>query len=182
MLFDNANENISLPDIPALHIDNNGIVSVSAWIYMVTGAGSGQYSLIFGDWDAGPAFYIVRHTTTTSWDIRYWTTGVAKTLTTITAQLSTWYHLAWVKNGMSLKFYLNGVLKNTVTDSVYSTRNPTNVVLGGSGSDNLYGRLDEVGLWNRALSDNEVLTLYNNGNALSYCKNCNFGISIDVIN
>jgi len=73
-----------------------------------------------------------------------------------------WYYLTIVKSGTSAQLYLNGQLDKTgsavdvVEDSVY------NVFIGRNGiaNDFINGLIDEVRIYNRALSDAEIKALY----------------------
>jgi gliding motility-associated-like protein len=73
-----------------------------------------------------------------------------------------WSHLVYTNNGNQGKFYKDGVLITTVN----STGNP---ILASSAAfgrmnhpayDAYNGNLDDIGIWNRALSDCEVAALY----------------------
>ncbi len=79
--------------------------------------------------------------------------------------LDTWYHAVMVLEGSELQLYLNGVQdgpNQTISTRVHST-GP--IVLGGSpdvdGGTNFNGRIDDLRIYNRALSDGEISSLYN---------------------
>ncbi len=74
-----------------------------------------------------------------------------------------WSHLVYTNNGSQGKFYKDGVLITTIN----STGNP---ILASSGAfgrmnhpayDAYNGNLDDIGIWNRALSECEIVDLYN---------------------
>ncbi|TRX15948.1 LamG domain-containing protein [Flavobacterium franklandianum] len=82
---------------------------------------------------------------------------------------NTWYHITTVKAGNILKIYINGVLN--ITGNVGSTTpNYTNVVptfgamfFNGYSPpryNGLNGNIDELRIYNRSLTDNEILSLY----------------------
>jgi hypothetical protein len=79
-----------------------------------------------------------------------------------------WYHIALAANGTSATTYINGVSVNTtgLTASL-STGNSTRDLyfgqIGGFALQRFDGRLDEVGFWNKALTQNEVSSLYSYG-------------------
>ena len=66
----------------------------------------------------------------------------------------TWYHIAGVWTGRSLKIYLNGKLSKNRGWSGSSTLNENPLTIGGPGFS---GAIDEVKLYDRALTDAEVL-------------------------
>ena len=77
-----------------------------------------------------------------------------------------WNHVVVVKdNTQSSEYlYLNGVLIATVNTLCYwSSLNSTNIGRrGGSSNDAYYsGKIDDIGIWNRALTQQEITNLYN---------------------
>jgi hypothetical protein len=84
-----------------------------------------------------------------------------------------WNHVAVVREGGTVKVYLNGTLAGSgaITSPLVSTDwiTPADVVLGSSAFGTpIPGALDEFGVWQRALSAAEVGQLYNSGNGLTY--------------
>lgn len=93
--------------------------------------------------------------------------------------INTWYHICYTDNGSGLisgcKLYINGVLSNSIQESVgvYTRMNNGTqpIRIGQAGWDlspNLKhkGLIDELAIWkNRELTATEVLELYNKGNA-----------------
>jgi len=82
---------------------------------------------------------------------------------------SAWVHVAVVHNGSNLiTAYSDGISLGTQTQTVSGTYTLNRTVLGGRVRDTPFnysfmptGALDEVAIWNRALSSNEVWNLYN---------------------
>jgi hypothetical protein len=82
--------------------------------------------------------------------------------------------VAVVKPDVSAKIFVNNVDRVGYWDASY--RGPilnydTSLYIGGSsniGKDSFYGIMDEVCIWNRALSDTEVSDLYNLGIGKTY--------------
>lgn len=80
-----------------------------------------------------------------------------------------WNHIACSYNGLAIKVYINGVMvesanavgkMNNAVDGDSSV-SALNVVMGKNpyGTGGIKAVIDEVGLWNRALSDAEILAL-----------------------
>lgn len=97
----------------------------------------------------------------------------------------TWTHVVGTYDGANIRIYTNGVLRDTTVQNSY-TPGALAVAIGDdlSGSaidDRWQGNVDEVKIWNRALTGTEIADiLYNNENAgLNYdgtsrvCKSCN---------
>ena len=82
--------------------------------------------------------------------------------------LHTWHNITVVKNGTSIKYYLNGSLGSTVTHNGgnYGTHTQ-NLFLGAynqSGNINHFtGKLSNMAIWNTAITDSaEIANIYNN--------------------
>jgi hypothetical protein len=85
-----------------------------------------------------------------------------------------WHHIVGTYDptiGTS-KLYVDGVLRNTVTDIPSITLDGSaNFKMGtiDSGGEFVYsGLVDSTGLWTRPLTDAEIVALYNNGSGLPY--------------
>ena len=92
--------------------------------------------------------------------------------TTETVPLNEWTHLAATRQGSTLRFYINGQLKKTLSN--YTTLSPWNpnkphcLTLGGTdtayNTDEgrmLQGSMREVRVWNKALSALRISRIYN---------------------
>ena len=82
--------------------------------------------------------------------------------------LNTWYQLVGVRNGGTLQTYLNGVLKQNISPSGFTSSSVINNVgrnlrINNSNLNALYTNADNaiVRIYNRALSAQEVLQNYN---------------------
>lgn len=89
--------------------------------------------------------------------------------TGITADATTWYHVAVVQHSAtSVSLYVNGSKTNTTATTFSATVSQFYIgYLGRSSVWWLDGQVDEVGFWDKALSDAEVTSLYNSGNGAS---------------
>jgi len=88
-----------------------------------------------------------------------------------------WHHIVSSFDGNNIKLYYDGVLQqntvisnppiNTPSCMAYLTYSGhTSCSIGGG--NYLNGDIDELGIWNRALTQSEVTKLYNNGAGLPY--------------
>ena len=79
---------------------------------------------------------------------------------------SEWKHLVFIKDGAFLKIYLNNILVNelTATSSTinYSSQN-LSIARWGGGGRYFDGKIDEIRMYNRALTETEIQELYNQG-------------------
>ncbi|MFH1188411.1 MAG: LamG domain-containing protein, partial [bacterium] len=75
--------------------------------------------------------------------------------------VGTWYHVAGTTNGTQAKIYINGELKNQSSCGIASYTSQ-GIWLGGVTED-FNGKLDDVRLYKRALSANEIADMYQCG-------------------
>lgn len=101
----------------------------------------------------------------TNWDSGASTIIDATANTTLST--GTWYHGCIVQNGANkpYSFFLNGAIDGSGTQSSSTTRNTTSLIQIGvrtNNNDNRYwnGKIDDVRIYNRALSPTEVAKLY----------------------
>ncbi len=79
---------------------------------------------------------------------------------------TSWHHVAYVRNGTGSgnhTFYIDGVVTGTDTDGTANFVQGTGVTTIGrrsSGSQEVEGMLDDVAIWNRALSATEIADIY----------------------
>lgn len=133
--------------------------TVSAWLYN-TGAGVNAVP-VFG----GPGTIDNAITVTTSSGKIYATlndTGYIDNLCTGTFNaIDEWYYFAMIKNGTNVSAYKNGVLCGTDDYSVDEAFHIDSIGSGYSTSS-WNGSIDEVRIYNRTLTEAEILALYNN--------------------
>lgn len=84
----------------------------------------------------------------------------------LAAPLKSWYHVVGVRDGTTLSLYIDGDKKLTTTNSIYSSdlNNNTNLNFGYlAGWGYFKGLIDDARLYKKALSDQEISSLYNKG-------------------
>ena len=88
-----------------------------------------------------------------------------------------WHHIAWTKSGDTSRVYIDGILKDTEINTNFL--GSLNIASGGlvigqeqdsvgggfEAGQSMQGLLDELRIWNRALSGSEIALLAANGNA-----------------
>lgn len=159
----------------------NGSFSVSAWCTIETLSPSNYDAVIIGQYNGQVAnerkWLFGYRSVSTQRGISYYLCdnfgNAASNSSTLNwvAQASTWYHITWVfTSGNSIKTYINGVLHSEVSTALSNFNNVANTVLTkiGNGIDidiparlPWSGKIDDVGIWNRALTQNEITNLYN---------------------
>lgn len=84
-------------------------------------------------------------------------------LSTTIIAMGTWYHFAGTYDGAEMKTYISGTLENTWATSGAIYKSSEEVKIGRYGYYGgwvFHGAIDDVAIWNRALSSNEVWELY----------------------
>ena len=77
--------------------------------------------------------------------------------------LSNWYHFTFVKEVNFYKIYLNSIPIDSVYDNHLMGGSTDNILIGAQLAWSSYfkGVLDDVGIWNRVLTQQEITALYN---------------------
>ena len=85
--------------------------------------------------------------------------------------LNQWKNLIITYDGTNLKYYVNGVLESN-SDAIF-TQNNRNLFVGArefhvNGADFFFnGKIDDIGIWNRALTQQEITQLYNQNQCIN---------------
>lgn len=89
-------------------------------------------------------------------------------LSTATINYNNWIHLTGTYDGSSIKIYVNGILDISYSYNSTIPLNTESMLIGkqiGTGvyadNFNMVGTLDDIGVWNRALTQQEITNLYN---------------------
>jgi len=142
-------------------------LTISAWVYPVSRPANGGLHTIVAK-DTNYEF----HLDSQGRVFWYWerSSGGANTLTTSNViPLNTWTHITIRYNRSASsnerqKIYINGVVAATNSDNQPLKTNTVNLEIGRDyNSDNrtFSGRLDEVAIYNKALTDSQIVNLYN---------------------
>jgi hypothetical protein len=153
---------VSVPDVANLRFTSSGF-SLEGWIKQTGKGGVTGGGFILAKYNSGGGFpgYAVKTVGTggpVNFYIGSWVTG-----STNLASVTNWYHVVCTYSGTSWKIYLNGALDNSGT----AASNLASTVALTIGLDSLNngcnGTLDEVAVYNAALSAGQVLTHYQAG-------------------
>jgi hypothetical protein len=178
--FDGSTSYIYVPFSSSINSIQSGI-TMSAWILMDGGTGAGTPPRImelrgaYGNGgDAGLVMLAhdnsnIERTFEVRWHNNFGNTNVSINPTNSVPSL-TWHHVLFSADGLSAsgKFYLDGILINTNANEqmqgVINACNYNNNPLIIGAESNLIGKwggkLDDIGIWNRALSACEIKDLY----------------------
>jgi alpha-tubulin suppressor-like RCC1 family protein len=166
-VFNGTNGYVNVPSSPAIKM--TGPFTAEAWVNYSRTSGVGNNSVMVMakgidastslDWGMGisPAKKLRPHAQIGSSWVFF---DCASTLNT-----GVWYHVAMVYNGTNLQGYVNGVLdgSQTVSGTLQATDYPLRIGTYASGYQPWFfpGQVDELALYNRALSATEIQSIYN---------------------
>lgn len=76
-----------------------------------------------------------------------------------------WYHIVGTYNGTHASIYLNGILNQTKALPILYRSSSSSIIIGNEGwPGNFFnGTIDEIRIWNRSLSAEQISELYNAG-------------------
>ena len=166
MSFDGSNDYIDAGSISAL--SNVSQYSVSLWANIDTNA-SGPLRF-FGNRESSGSYYGIGADIDLSASLYFYLNGGPSYPTVQVSSVSnyvtagTWFHLVCTFNAGQGYVYIDGVQRgsgtggsttDTTTASLYIGQDPINT------NSYFYGLIDEVGIWNTALTSTQVSEIYN---------------------
>jgi hypothetical protein len=165
--FDGVNDLVEIQDNNSLDFDNS--YSISVWQIFNSTSSSAQYFINKGC-SPTPAYRIYYEGTSAEsytadcfTPIRSYVSGPSNN--------SEWVCIVVTYDGLSLKLFINGILYSSSNQSGSIINSNSNLLFGCSMNTNncpalsafFAGKLDDIGMWNRALDECEIQALYNAG-------------------
>ena len=178
------NGSSSFITLPGNMLNSLTAISASAWVYRRTGSSDNyEYILSGGISVSGQRYGIaVNDAGSGSTDNKFYITDGASSFHTNTVcNYNTWYHVVYTWSGTELKFYVNGSLDSTFTAVNCNFQSSGNGHKIGeyhhNGNYEWEGEIDQVRIFNKAISASEVTTLYNEiGEKNGTPTNVDFGV------
>ena len=170
--FDGSNDYVSVGSLSSYSfVQNTGVFSATAWIKLATTAGQ---QAIFGSSETRSAKgFVLFYTGNQLLHQAYNGDGVTYVFvgTSAASSLSdtNWHHVAWTGDGSNVRVYIDGVVSGSLAGvGNLSSGDSTRTVLVGASNaaspSNLFsGIIDEVRIYNRALTAAEIKQLYDMG-------------------
>jgi hypothetical protein len=144
----------------------NGDFTVSFWVYPTSAPNNNQVILAWGAWPNTSGF-VVQHSEE---NFGFFLGGFEEFFGYYPPTMfEVWHHIAIVRTSGTANFYVNGVNRGTAnwnynfTDGLFYFGRAQDV-------ENFFynGTLDEMGVWNRALTGAQITSLYNAGAGKTY--------------
>jgi len=140
--------------------------TISAWIKMDDVSAGDESKRIVDKSDEGTASNGYALWVRTNGQVAGGINGTYQTSSVGVITDATWHHVVWTWDGTNYKFYIDGILDTTAADTVRPPSDTTNMRIGTWCHDTareFKGLMDEVAIWNSALSAAQVRAIYNGG-------------------
>jgi hypothetical protein len=181
--FDGANDYINLND-PAELDFGTGNFTVTVWVYITkttpinnewgiiaktgnAGAFANGWAIEFSSWGNSIGCYFTRPT------------SLYQSCGGFTVPSNTWVHIAMTRYGNTVDLYKNGVLNQSTThaDLGINVNNTKDLRFAENvWNQGLFGgKLDDVAIWDRSLSPEQIFALYNNRTDLIVSQETSIG-------
>ena len=162
--FDGKRSHVTVPHAPALAV--TGALTIAAWVNPAP-AGDVPTPSVVEKWDGGPdggvSGYFLR---LGKGGLAHFSLGspgkLAEVYSLKTVPPESWTFLAATYDTGILKMYVNGALERTATTTYVPgpSRGPLRIAMGGGGGAHYFaGGIDDVRVYNRALSADEIAKL-----------------------
>jgi hypothetical protein len=152
-------------------------ISISAWFKLSSSGQNGKCIISKHISGSSAPYFVFAIRTTTSNTIQFRVGLEDNSVPIITGSTSVndtnWHHVVGIFDGSNINIYIDGTSDATsvaasgtlksVTDKVIAIGGTVVGGTGGSSSDLLNGKIDETSIFNYALSEAQVLEIYNNG-------------------
>ena len=168
--FNGLNQNISVPANTGDELYLTNAVTLSAWVYY-NGTGLNTPFVISKGWSDSYQLIISSNKA----NLQIFKSGPSlcgNVLSLTTLQIGTWYYVVGTYDGQNAKIYINGTYESQATCGFPMNPWGPNLKIGSNYYANtdfvnypaywqmFKGRLDEVRIYNRALSDAEIKAIY----------------------
>jgi glucose/arabinose dehydrogenase/PKD repeat protein len=153
--FDGVNDWVTVPDAPSLDLTNRA--TLEAWVYP-TALGSTWRTALLKEQPGQLVYALYANNDLTRPSGHVFTTGDLFSNGGAALALNTWSHLALTWDGTTLRLWLNGnqVATRALTGTMPNSSLPLRFGGNGVWSEWFAGRLDEVRVYDRALTQSEL--------------------------
>lgn len=166
--FDGSNDYLDLSALDStISSIGTGAVTISMWVKFDTSIPAYSGILHFGNADAFSDYFYCRYNNgSIEFQAREGASGVSNVLASVSTNV--WYHLVFIRSGTTGTIYVNNS-STSVTNAEFGvdfSNNTNNFMRVGSNRTNTQAGkvlVDEVAVFNSALSASDVTSVYNNG-------------------
>ena len=161
--YDGVDDGVSCPPNAALYGTN--AVTMEAWFKIPVHVTAYDHKMVLQNQNSANYMSLIGNSSVPMMSLRI--DGTQRTLySNFTPELNTWYHFVGTYDGSVLRIYINGVLRNTspAYPGVVTYYSTYGFFIGRNYNASNYrfnGSIDEVAIYNRALTQAEILANYN---------------------
>jgi hypothetical protein len=154
--FDGSSDYVEIPDSPLLSLTNQ--ITIAAWTHMRTNASGEMAILSKGGWGANDLPYELTEENGAVIFWQFYDNEGRDTCSPASPPPGEWHHIAATYDGQVFKCYVDGVLGEQFAYAGQMPKNTASVTIGrrSRGGTFFNGMIDDVQLWERALSEVEV--------------------------
>ncbi len=167
--FDGTDDVVTIADSDLIDFDTDDDFTIAVWVKLPVNqsdTGMNQNSILEKKADAYPyVLNVANQTHATNGRIiaaRYDGSSVPAVTSATSCNDNEWHHAAFVKDGETLKLYIDGAEEDSATDTTSSsTTNSAVLWIGKRQAFSTYfeGLIDDVRIYGRALSDSEIAAI-----------------------
>jgi hypothetical protein len=168
--FDGVDDYVRVPDSDSLDITN--AITIEAWVNCGSSPAGNLRSIVRKE-----STYALRFYSDGTLEGLVWIGGRYKSSGIVPASIAwvpnRWVHWTFTYDGSSMKIYKNGILvmgPTAQTGAIDKTTNDLGIGGTGTGAYPFIGLIDEVRIYNRALSPEEIRFHYSRGGPVAYWK------------
>jgi len=157
MSFNGADQYVSFPNLTL----SSNEYSISLWMYSDPGTNVGYFLTDGNTAGGGTVGFKIDNNGTDIGKLSYWDGSNTKFFGTIPSPAS-WNHVAFVANvsGSTITSYINGSVDTTATSVNVQTMYNLIGAYTPTGGNKFVGKLDEVAIWDSALSSCDIKGIY----------------------
>lgn len=156
--FDGVNDRVAIPESYATDLSRQARWTIQAWV-KPTSFTSNSYLTIYSEGYWG----IYLGVDNPSGKLESWINNANQLIGTVSVQLSNWNHVARTYDGTNRVFYVNGGFAGSGSAPAVTPDNGGAAIGDVAPTHNaaqFQGLIDEVAIYNRALTSNEIAVIY----------------------
>ena len=175
LLFDGTDDYVQVPDHSSLDITNE--LTIASWVNPDSYDGTILAKRDFSGGERTNYHTWVDASGYIGFEFNHNNSATGNATSVATIPTNSWSHVAITYDQQNIKIYINGELNKTVQETDDLTPNNNVLSIGrvirqsNSNFSEFDGKLDEVAIWNEAITAAEITALYNSGSGLSAASN-----------
>lgn len=154
IVFDLGSNNVSVADADSILTPS--LLTFETWIN--SNSNNGSFAIYKSDWTDGWGLSADGNGSSQT-NVRFFIgNSWGGSNVSYTIENNNWYHVAGTFDGTDMRLYVNGIEVGSIVSSMPINKISSNLFIGddGSGYNNFEGALDEIRIWNKVLTAQEI--------------------------